>query len=81
MLDAIKYSFDILPATQDTGITRKLFKIDIHPYAVGFGGLASAVISTYQVFKDVWFVLIYVLEYIVQQPKYYGRYHSLIHQV
>jgi hypothetical protein len=53
MLDAIKYSFDILPATQDTGITRKLFKTDIHPYAVGFGGLASAVISTYQVFKDV----------------------------
>lgn len=28
-------------------------EVDVHPYAVGFGGLASAVISTYQVFKDV----------------------------
>lgn len=53
MLDSIKYTFDILPATEDSAFLNKLFGIKIHPLLVGAGGFISASISTYQNAKEL----------------------------
>jgi hypothetical protein len=48
MLDCVKYSCDILPASYDSQIYRKIFKMDLPITLVGVGGFISAGISTYQ---------------------------------
>lgn len=48
MLDCVKYSCDILPASYDSHIFRRIFKIDLPIILVGVGGFISASISTYQ---------------------------------
>jgi hypothetical protein len=53
MLDCVKYSCDILPASYDSQIYRKIFKMDLPITLVGLGGFISAGISTYQNIMEV----------------------------
>lgn len=50
-LDCIKYTFDLLPATKDSKVISKFFKTEINTALIGVGGLASGLISTYQVLR------------------------------
>jgi hypothetical protein len=51
LLDTIKYSFDLFPASHDARVINKLFKVEMHPILIGMGGLVSAFISSYQIIK------------------------------
>ena len=51
ILDAIKYSFDLLPSSKESKVFLKLFKKDVTDELYAIGGLISATISTYQVIQ------------------------------
>lgn len=52
-LDAIKYAFDIFPASHDASLDSRIFKMEIHPLIIAVFGFMSAMISTYQNISEV----------------------------
>jgi hypothetical protein len=50
-LESVRYTLDLFPATHGAKIIEKVFGREIHPLLVGFGGLTSSVISSYEVIK------------------------------
>lgn len=52
-LDAIKYAFDLFPASHDSTLDSRIFKLEIHPFLIAVFGFISATISTYQNIGEV----------------------------
>lgn len=48
LLDSIKYTFDLLPATNDSQIKNRFFQLKINTLLVGIAGFFSGAISSYQ---------------------------------
>jgi len=55
-LKAIRNLTDLLPVFKDSGLF-----LHLNEEIVGFGGLISSLVSTYQIYTEQWYILLYTI--------------------